>query len=55
MNEVIDSFSHIIESYGVVLDREKPKVTELKIRITFTDQSILEYTEINVIPLSKRK
>lgn len=55
MNELIDSFSHIIESYKVLLDRENPKFTELKIRVAFIDQSILEYTEVNVIPLSKRK
>ena len=55
MKELIDSFSHIIESYVVLKDRESPKITELKIRVVFVDQSILEYTEINVIQLTKRK
>lgn len=55
MNELIDSFSHIIDSYVVLQDRENPKITELKIRIVFSDQSILEYTEVNVIQLNKRK
>jgi len=55
MNEWLDSFSHIIESHVVLKDRENPKISELKIRIVFKDQSLLEYTEVNVIPLRKRK
>ena len=55
MNELIDSFSRIIDTYVIVKDRQNPKITELKIRIFFTDQSILEYTEVNVIQLTKRK
>ncbi|GHB57376.1 toxin-antitoxin system TumE family protein [Persicitalea jodogahamensis] len=55
MKELIDSFAHIIDSYEVLKDQENPKITELKIRIFFIDQSILEYTEVNVIQPTKRK
>lgn len=55
MKELIDSFSAIIDRYEVVKDQENPKISELKIRIIFTDQSILEYSEVNVIPIQKRK
>lgn len=55
MKELIDSFSTIIDRYVVVKDQENPKITELKIRIVFTDQSILEYSEVNVIQNQKRK
>ncbi len=55
MNELIDSFSHIIDSHTVLRERENPKILELKIRIVFTDQSVLEYSEINVFQPPKRK
>jgi hypothetical protein len=55
MKELIDSFSAIIDRYEVVKDQVNPKITELKIRIVFADQSILEYSEVNVIQIQKRK
>ncbi|WP_373515955.1 DUF6516 family protein [Persicitalea sp.] len=55
MKELFDSFSHIIDSNEVLKERESPKILEVKIRVIFIDQSILEYSEINVLSLLKRK
>ena len=55
MNEIISSFSPIIQDWHVVQERRDSKISELKIRFVFIDQSILEYTEIKVHDLNKRK
>ena len=55
MNEIFDQFSSIILQYKRILFRQDSKITELKYRVIFINNSILEFTEIFVHDIKKRK
>ncbi len=55
MNKIIEQFWDIIQDFRCVQERSDSKISELKIRIIFRDNSILEHTEIKVHDIQKRK
>jgi Family of unknown function (DUF6516) len=55
MKSLEKEFSSIIKSFKVLQDRKDSKISSLKIRITFINNSVLEATEIKVVDLNKRK
>lgn len=55
MITIFDQFSSIILEYQTIFFREDSKISEQKYRIIFKDKSILEYTEIVIHEISKRK
>ncbi|MCU0338954.1 MAG: DUF6516 family protein [Spirosomaceae bacterium] len=55
MNNIIDEFSDIIINVVVLQSRLDNKIYEQKLRYTFINDSILEYTEIKVFDINKRK
>lgn len=55
MIEIVEKYKHIIVSYQEIHARKDDKISEFKGRITFLDKSILEFTEIVVFAIQKRK
>lgn len=55
MKEIFEEFSAIIENYQIIHERNDSKISELKGRIIFKNNSILEFTEILVHDRNKRK
>lgn len=55
MTTVLDNFLNIIKEYTIIQDREDHKIRENKIKIIFSDSTILEATEIEIFSLKKRK
>lgn len=55
MIEIIEKFKKNILTFYEIHSRNDYKISEYKGRITFLDGSILEFTEIIVFEISKRK
>jgi hypothetical protein len=55
MNDILLQFADIISNVKVIQERNDSKVFELKVKITFIDNSIIEHTEILVRDIKKRK
>jgi len=55
MNEIVAQFLDVIQSSSVIQERQDSKIVERKLRVVFIDGSILEYTEILIHDINKRK
>jgi Family of unknown function (DUF6516) len=54
-SETLHRFGHIITSYVILSDRHEARLSEIKIRCTFTDTSVLVYAHTYLPRLGKRK
>ncbi|ADB42221.1 toxin-antitoxin system TumE family protein [Spirosoma linguale] len=52
---VLDLFNHLIQDRRVLTNRHDNQISEYKARLTLTDGSLLEFSEINVLGIQKRK
>lgn len=55
MGDVLTAFAHLIQEHRVLTDRHDNRITEYKARLTLLDGSLLEFSEINVPDIQKRK
>lgn len=55
MIEIVERYKQHILSFSEIHSRKDNKISEFKGRITFSDNSILELTEIFVFEITKRK
>jgi hypothetical protein len=55
MIEIIEKYKNNILNFTEIHSKKDDKISEYKGRITFLDGSILEFTEIIVFEISKRK
>lgn len=55
MEEILAAYTHLIRDHRILADRHDNQVSEYKARLTFLDGSLLEFTEIRIFGLQKRK
>lgn len=55
MEEILGKYQSIITAQRILLNRKDNQISEFKARLTFKDDSILEFSEVIIFGISKRK
>ncbi len=55
MEEILEKYQSIIITQRILLDRKDSQISEFKARLTFKDSSILEFSEVIIFSIAKRK
>ncbi len=55
IEEALTAFAHLISDRRVLANRHDNQISEYKARLTLIDGSLLEFTEIRIIGIQKRK
>ena len=55
MTDLLENFAEIVISHQKLIDKIDDKISEFKAEIVFTDGSVLDFSEIKVFGINKRK